>query len=261
MRPPPGYRALETPSEHVWLREDATAFLEASGLDGVDTALALSGAQRGRVKSLVVLGEPGQRVFVKRWHYNRVEVALRATLKLNYPPFDGLRELENLEALRSAGLRVPRPLAAGTARRGVRCASFVALAELPGVPLSAGDRVPRELAAELGRFVARLHQAGFAHRDLYLDNVFYDPELGLGLLDCERVFRSRGLPRRRWRIKDLAALQGSAGSAWSRGDRLRVLRAYCRVQRLTPETKRLARAVLRKARRILAHGRKGPDAS
>lgn len=260
MRPPPGYRARKTPREHVWLREDATPFLDSSGLESVDTALALPGAERGRLKSLVVLGEPGQRVFVKRWHYNRLEVGLRATLKLNYPTFDGLRELENLEALRAAGLRVPRPLAAGTARRGLRCASFVALAELPGAPLSAGGCLPRELAADLGRFVARLHRAGFVHRDLYLDNVFHDPELGLGLLDCERVFRSRGL-RWRWMVKDLAALQASAGPDWTRGDRLRVLRAYCGLPRLNPEAKRLARAVLRKATRIRAHGRKGPDAS
>lgn len=260
MRPPPGYRARGTPSEQAWLREDATAFLEDNGLVGVDGALALPGAQRGRLKSLVVIGEPGQRVFVKRWHYNRLEVALRATLKFNYPTFDGLRELENLEALRAAGLRVPQPLAAGTTRRGLRCASFVALAELPGAALSAGGYVPRELAADLGHLVARLHRAGFAHRDLYLDNVFHDPELGLGLLDCERVFRSSGL-RQRWVVKDLAALQASAGPAWSWTDRLRVLRAYCGVPRLTPEAKRLARAVLRKARRIRAQGRKGPDAS
>ncbi|MCA8922985.1 MAG: hypothetical protein KDD82_14315 [Planctomycetes bacterium] len=262
MKAPPGYLTRGSGRDQVWLRADAEAFLARSGLDGVAAALALPGERRGRVKSLVVLPDEGAgRVFVKRWHFNRLEVAARATLKLNYPTFSGLRELWNLVALAAQGFRVPEPLAAGRALRGLRCESFVALRELPGVSLGAGVPVTRTLPRALGVLVRRLHAAGFVHRDLYLDNLFLDPELGLGLLDCERVFLCAGTPRRRWRVKDLAALQASAGPAWSRTDRLRVLRAYCKLPRLDPAAKRLARDVARKARRLTAHGAKGPTAS
>ncbi|MEZ6186387.1 MAG: lipopolysaccharide kinase InaA family protein [Planctomycetota bacterium] len=253
---PPGFRARTRGAETVWLREGAEGFLAERGLDAVAVALALPGEARGRLKSLVRLEDPP--LFVKRWHFDALEVALRGALKLNVPRFSAFGELANLLALQGAGFRVPAPLAAGEERVGSRRRRFVALAELAGAPLaSLPDEALEPLAAELGATVRRLHDAGFCHRDLYLENVFWDPDRGLGLLDCERVFRRRRL-RRRWVVKDLAALASSARG--SRAARVRFWRAYCRTARPTPGTRALARWVLRKAERLRSHGLKGPRA-
>ena len=59
-------------------------------------------------------------------------------------------------------------------------------------------------------------------------------------------------------MKDLAALDYSAGALATRTDRVRFLRAYLGVPRLDADAKRLARAVRRKATFMSRHGAKGP---
>jgi len=257
--PPPGYETAA--GGDVLLRSADRAWLEPLGLADLERAFAHRAEARSRYKALARLADPaGRPVFVKRYDYDRREVWLRAAAKWNFPVFSGPRELENLLALAAAGLRVPVPLAAGERDAGPRRRSFVALAELPGEPVDAPPAAPadrRARARALADLVARLHGAGFWHKDLYLENVRVDPEAGLGLLDCERVARRPGGPPPRWRIKDLAALDYSA-AAWSAADRLRFLRAYLGVPRLGLEARRLARVVRRKADRLARRGAKGP---
>lgn len=259
MTAPPGYERLPG---GVLARSEERAWIEALGLGAVDEAFALPGERRGEVKSLVRLEAPdGRRVFVKRYAYRRPEAWLRCAFKWNFPVWSGPRELHNLLALADAGLRVPCPLAAGEEDRGARRRSFVALAELPGRPLAAltppAERETRRaLLFAVARTVRALHEAGFWHKDLYLDNVFWEPGLGPGLIDCERVERRADGPPLRWRIKDYAALDYSA--TWpSQSERLRFLCECLGLARPTPEARRLARLVRRKARRMARRGRKG----
>ena len=242
----------------TWVRPDAT-WIDAVGLASVAEAFGHPGEPRGEIKSLVRLVGPSGPVFVKRYQFRPLSVRLRGALKLNPPIYSGPRELENLLDLASAGFRVPLPLAAGEDQaRGLR-RSFVALANLEGQPLSeltppSEPALRRALLDRIALLARRLHAEGFWHRDFYACNLFWEPGLGLGLLDCERVGRRAGGAPQRWRIKDLAALDYSLG--WpSERERLYALRRY-----LGPEgdLRRWSRLVRRKAKRIRDHGKKGP---
>jgi lipopolysaccharide core heptose(I) kinase len=175
---------------------------------------------------------------------------------------DAATEVRALERCAALGIPVPTLAAWGVVGRdpGSR-RSFVVTEELDGAErastLLARDPRPalrRALARRLGALVARLHGAGLAHRDLYLEHVFLRPlpggELELYLLDLHRTLPAAP-ERARWRVKDLGALWGSAvrvGAA--RSDALRFLRAYAGdPPRLGPSERALWRAVARRAGR------------
>lgn len=112
----------------------------------------------------------------------------------------------------------------------------------------------RRLLGRLAGLVARLHEAGFVHRDLYLSHVFIEGE-DFRLIDLQRVFRPRW--RRRWLVKDLAALHFSTpADRVGRWERLRFLCRYVQVLsaregprvRAADRARRLARLIDRKAR-------------
>jgi hypothetical protein len=254
---PSGYEHVE----HVLVFTESREWLTSLGLTSVAGAFSCEAQRRGPEKALARLPAPdGSTVFVKRYDFNRPSLFVRGMLKLNFPVYSGPRELDNLLAMRAAGLPVPTPLSAGTHDVGPRRQSFVALAELPGRPLhevpapaAPADRRARVLA--VADLVQRLHSAGFWHKDLYACNLFWDPDKGLGLLDCERVERRAGGPPMRWRVKDLAALHYS--SPWpTRTERLRFLLAYLGIKRPEASTRRLAHAIARKAARIARQGAK-----
>ncbi|NLX04446.1 MAG: hypothetical protein GXY33_04800 [Phycisphaerae bacterium] len=113
----------------------------------------------------------------------------------------------------------------------------------------------RQLAELIGRF----HRAGYCHRDLYLSHIFISlDEAGepiFHLIDLARCFKM-GIVRRRWLVKDLAALNYSSPSVISRTDRMRFFLRYLGVSRLEPKHKALVRRIAAKTARIAAHDRK-----
>ncbi|HOA74021.1 MAG TPA: lipopolysaccharide kinase InaA family protein [Phycisphaerae bacterium] len=162
-------------------------------------------------------------------------------------------EWRNARELERAGIRAAPPVAFGERMIGpFEQRSAILLGEAPGeslekwVPAHLGaDRREfdaasrRRLVEGLARFVARFHAAGFVHRDLYLCHIFIDParaSAGAGqsadrafcLIDLQRVFRPKWR-KRRWVVKDLAALDFSTPAACvSRWERLRFLCRYVR---------------------------------
>ena len=88
-----------------------------------------------------------------------------------------------------------------------------------------------EAALELARLVADFHRAGFVHRDLYLSHIFIcntgkPTDETFCLIDLQRVFRPK-FRRRRWMVKDLAALNFSTPEELvGRWERLRFLCRY-----------------------------------
>ncbi|MDA0372646.1 MAG: hypothetical protein O2865_02560 [Planctomycetota bacterium] len=173
-------------------------------------------------------------------------------------PEDAQREWEALGSLAALGLNVPEPLF--LAQAGARTA--LGMREVPGCSLL--DLLPREPAwgsrfvvSRVAPAVRALHAAGLVHRDLYWDHWFAvgpcDPDGDAFLIDVERVFRPHAWLRRRYQVKDLAGLVASwPDSVRVRVVGLRFLRVYLGGG-LPPGWKRLARAVLRKSRRIRAH--------
>lgn len=179
-------------------------------------------------------------------------------------------EWDNIRVLRLAGFDVPEPVAMGesSAAVGVPTQSFLVTREVAGAPLdrllSAGWPNPRDLSPlqarlaviqDVAGLVRRFHANGFFHRDLYLGHFIAAPDPRWGrpyLIDLARV--GQGFPpRRRWLIKDLAAMESSAPATVSRADRLRFLLIYLCKSRLDPVAKRWARAILRKSARIRRH--------
>ena len=146
--------------------------------------------------------------------------ALRELVAGSAPRSPGRREAETLAALAALGLPVPAPLL--WARRGP--VSLTVLAFVPHPRTLRGAVEAGELSAarldELAALVARLHAAGWYHRDLYLDHLLETGD-GLVLIDAGRARRDP-LPRLRWLAKDLAALSSSAPPDLVRA-RLRVL--------------------------------------
>lgn len=166
----------------------------------------------------------------------------------------GRREYENLRDLAADGLPVPRALGWAESPDGT---SLVVMERVPhrinlrkrlleGEP--AGPWVERIVP-----LVARLHELGWYHRDLYLQHWIEGPA-GLVLLDAGRARRQRR-PRRRWFVKDLAALEHSAPRVVGAGPRLRFLARYLDARSIEPrrERRRWAREVAARARRMAAH--------
>ncbi|UCC29585.1 MAG: hypothetical protein JSU86_15445 [Phycisphaerales bacterium] len=168
--------------------------------------------------------------------------------------------------LAADGIPCVKPVAFGEEIRGSReLRSAIITAAAPGASLEVwvgrwdeGDRaIIRNLIEPLAALVARFHERGYIHRDLYLSHVFYDPasppEESLCLIDLQRVVRPR-LRHRRWIIKDLASLNFSApGHLVSRTDRLRWLTHYLRVSKLDAPAKRLIYRVVGKTQGIAGH--------
>lgn len=172
---------------------------------------------------------------------------------------NGRREWLLLHRLAGLGFGVPEPVC--FASSGSR--SVVVTLRVPGRAMDVllHEAVASSLAGDaigyciecVAPMVRRLHDHGLFHRDLYWNHLFadgWDPEFEPMVIDVERVFRP-WLRRRRWCVKDLAALEASARGVGSRTDRLRFLIAYHGL--LPSDWKRWVREVGAKADRIVRH--------
>ncbi|MBN1344106.1 MAG: hypothetical protein JXQ73_15580 [Phycisphaerae bacterium] len=184
-------------------------------------------------------------------------------------------EWQRIRNLAAEGIGVPTPVGYGQKMRGfVERRSFLVTEAIPGESLERwvprhlgpdGDvdwRTRRKLVGQLALLIRLLHEKKWAHRDLYLSHIFIshnaDGQAVFRLIDLQRLFRPRWRWRR-WRIKDLAALHYSTpAECVPATDRLRFLRHYFNVPRLTPAHRRLIRRVLAKTRRTARHNRPRP---
>ena len=163
--------------------------------------------------ALIVSGHPGRQVGrvvlgdgpVKRTLYLKREQGVRATTRLlNFLSGFGwvsrsVREAQLLEALERDDLPGPRWLATGEDATGRAfllveevAASSSLTAALEARPAAHGADT---LAARLGATLARLHEAGFFHRDLYAKHVLVGDATGeVCLLDWQRAWRGAWIP-------------------------------------------------------------------
>jgi len=131
---------------------------------------------------------------------------------------------------------------------------------LPGERPAAQSTFLRNLIRELAGIARTLHRAGINHQDFYLGHFFISAERPLEgrpklfLVDLQRLQQRARVPRR-YVVKDLGQLLYSAQQfpQFSRTDALRFLRFYRKQRHLSPASKRLGRAVIRKARTIARH--------
>ena len=167
-----------------------------------------------------------------------------------------VREAAILQALRSAGIGCPDVAALG--EDGSE--AFVLLRDATGMtelraflPTLASGEERNRLADALGRELARMHDAGFIHPDLFAKHILAGPEgesYRFCILDWQRGQRRRRVPLQ-LRCRDLAVLDATLMDVLA-SDRLRLrcLRAYCATQANGPPLGRLARQIRRQAERL-----------
>ena len=181
----------------------------------------------------ITLPDDSGEVYLKRYLYPRFywRHALRASR--------AKREWRSLQQLAHLGLPVPTPVAWGEERRWRRLLrGFVATVGVPGgrsleqvlsEDRAAGTLAEARLARRLGRLVARMHAADFAHGDLFLRNIVVEGTMsrpgGLFLIDAPGGRRGATPERRQL---DLASLDLDTGALVSARARGAFLRAYAR---------------------------------
>ncbi|RMH03427.1 MAG: hypothetical protein D6702_05950 [Planctomycetota bacterium] len=256
--------------------EPALPMLRRLGLDTVAGAVSCQRGelvrQAGRRRTRRLATEEGDfflKVYPKAGHLERW---LGWLVGLRSP---GRREWDNIRLLRRAAFDVPEMVAVGEETagpfrpggsflllrgiEGIRLDHFLAAGwpQPPGGSAAAGrERVLRDLAG----MVRRLHSNGFFHRDLYCGHLIVTPDERWGrpfLIDLQRVGQ-RFPPRRRWLVKDLAALAYSAPPLVSRSDRLRFLLHYLCKSRVDPLVRRWWRQVAAKVERMRRHRPRHP---
>jgi len=135
---------------------------------------------------------PGHRIVLK--HYHRGGLVARLLddryLWLGEARVRAFVEFRLLARLHSAGLPVPRPLAARYARRGIwyRC-DLVTERIGQAVPLSARLRegeLPAALWQAVGAVIGALHRAGVDHADLNAHNILLDTHGQVSVVDFDR---------------------------------------------------------------------------
>ena len=158
-----------------------------------------------------------------------------------------VREAVLLQALRTADVGCPEVAAFGEAG----CEAFVLLREAAGMtelraflPTLNSDEERHRLADALGRELARMHDTGFVHPDLFAKHILAGRAgntFRFCILDWQRGQRRRRVP---WQVRcrDLAVLDATLMDVLA-SDRLRLRcrRAYCAAQADRPASADLIR--------------------
>lgn len=223
----------------IWVRPDLAALF--AGLGFADyLALGEHTVKRSAARHTAAFERGGRRFYVKTHSGAGWGEIAKNWLQGKRAIVDARTEARALERCAALGIPAPRLAAWGVlganpaARRSFLISEELAGAERLSARLRSGSppsfAFRCALARRLGALVGRLHGAHLAHQDLYLEHVFLRAdgpgEFELFLLDLHRALPSS--PRHtRWRVKDLAALFGSARALGAtRGDALRFLQAY-----------------------------------
>jgi tRNA A-37 threonylcarbamoyl transferase component Bud32 len=163
--------------------------------------------KRSATADVVALRAGDADVILKRFHWRKALNPLKDLVRGTR----ARRQLRAAAALRRAGVPVPRPLFAAERRRlGLPVVSYLAVERVPGRPLdewlaSATPRERRRAATRIGAALARLHGAGFRHRDLKPGNLLVtDHGRVAWLVDLDGLARARATPA--GRARDLARL-------------------------------------------------------
>lgn len=277
-------------SETFWINPEDRALLVAGGLvdlpaffaweqgDRLDKAGLAGWRQRWRIRLSERDGR--QRVmYLKR--FDRPPSARQFDRWKLGRPWTATAGIEwhNAMQLQAMGVSAAQPVGFGQQMAGPwERRSFLLLDAVEGESLE--KWVPRHVAPadaerdlagrrntldRLAQFVALFHQAGFVHRDLYLCHIFIrDAARGypapsredvFTLIDLQRVFRPRWR-KRRWIVKDLAALNFSApADRIGRWERLRFLCRYIRAFEDAGSLRRLAWLIEHKTAEIARRNR------
>jgi len=226
------------PREFRVLLEDPDAFL-------TDPARRLAHSELITMSSLTGSRGSEPELILRRLNYGPWRHRLRDIIR----PTRAERAFKHGVAMELAGVPTPRVVAVGVDRRWrwpVRAyllMEYVAHSRTLGQLLAQQDRVTPKQTRQLADIMARLHQAGFTHRDLKASNLLFNAQGEPCFIDLDGVRRHRAVTRAR-AIKDLTRLareclaKGLAGAApW-------FLKHYCSQRGLRNELRPLHMGVL-----------------
>lgn len=131
-------------------------------------------------------------VHLKVFRANTIAAKARDALR---PQHKGVREAQNLQAAREAGLPAVQPLAYGLARDDGQLCSFIATRSVDAAPFTfpCDDAV----AAAAGALVRRVHDAGLQPADLHPGNLLVTPTGDATLCDLTSLHRVGEMSLRR----------------------------------------------------------------
>ena len=120
------------------------------------------------------------------------------------------REFRLLQALTSAGLPVPRPVAACLNRHGLTDTGALITSRIPdahslGEHMQSGNLVPDDWQA-VGRTIAHMHREQVWHADLNIANLLRDPSGQWTIIDLDRARLREG---QAWKAGNLGRLRRS----------------------------------------------------
>ncbi len=217
----------------------------------------MEGAQEGRVEvseARVLRSVPGRETLELG-----PRVVKHSTERWGLGRSPGAIEYENLRGLARDGIPVPRALSWSAQRSGPLGLARCSQVEMERIEhedtlrerlARATPAERRALADRLLALVLRLHEAGWYHRDLYLQHFVLRGE-ELVLLDVGRARHGRSV-RARWFEKDLAALLHSTPRSVPVRERLRFLLRYLDARGIATRGAWL-RAILRREQHMAAH--------
>ncbi len=208
--------------------------LQSQGLVRAEDFLQLGGlicsGHPDRNVARVLLGEDDRAIqaFLKREHRVRFKERWRNALAGFGFVSKSIREWDFLQLLDEAGIDCPEAIAAGEHRDQ----AFLLIREVNEVSdlrtvLVAEQEATkrRELARQLGKAVACVHNRGFIHRDLFAKHILVQDENRLVFLDWQRSHRNASSNSSR--LRDFAYLDASLAEDVATDDeRLLCLQSY-----------------------------------
>ncbi len=210
------------------------AVLEAPDAFLADPTHHFKNSRNVTIASIPRAGETGW--VLRRLNYGKRLHRLRDSLR----PTRAHRAFSHGLRLEQAGVATARVLAVGEIRRlGWPVRAYLLTEEIPNAETlhqllqSRAPTLPAALAS-LAEALAKLHDAGYLHRDLKATNVLFDNQSHAHLIDLDGVRRMRG-PTHRQAVADLARLAKDmmAVPTFSRDDWDAFLQTYCRHRGLT----------------------------
>lgn len=224
---------------HLCVNPHYRDFLRSLGLHTAEDFLALpavivSGHPERHVGRVTLGSGPSAVVaFLKREHRVRRRDRLASALAGFGFASKSEREAKTLARIHDARIGCPEWMAYGKDGRGrafLLARALEGAVELRRFLQDGSDATPSErrvFARKLGEALARMHEAGVAHGDLYAKHVFVDPcGQEVYYLDWQRSRLLRRVGRGR-RFRDLAALDATlADGLASTLERAEFLRAY-----------------------------------
>jgi tRNA A-37 threonylcarbamoyl transferase component Bud32 len=224
---PMRFGALRWQVRHPWLRPELESVLRAP-----DAFLAASARllKSGRA-STVGLGEG---FVLKRYNlrWNKPQNLFKDCFRSS----KARRAFRKAYHLELVGVPTARPIATADLRRlGVLVRSYLLMEAIPGATdLGQWRGQPATALRAAAELIARLHDEGFAHRDLKETNLIFDRQGRLFLIDLEGLDFEGSVPLHRAR-SDLARFARAVASLPHLRDfyRAEFLEPYCRLRGLS----------------------------